>query len=444
MNTSTIMLPWAEEHFRNMEAGLNGEKSGSLHSLRKTAFEIFSSKGLPSPRTESWKYTNLRSLTQSGFSVALGAPQESHSAQVESLLLSDAVHTCIGVNGHILSSQKQNASTKGLTVLTLKELFKAEDELAACLKAKIGTLASIEESAIAAFNSSFVQDGVVIHLAKETILEQPIQIVWYTETGFASYPRILLVLDEGASCQLVENYAGAEGQYLSAPVTEVFVSEGAELEHIVIQEEGDDASRVALTQIEQASRSRYKSIQLNFGGNLVRNEIEPLLNGEEIHADLIGLNILRQSQHVDNTTLLDHAKPNSESHELYKGVYADSSSGIFNGTIIVRPDAQKTNAIQSNQSLLLSDSASSKARPQLKIWADDVKCTHGATVGQLEDDALFYLRARGIGKETARAMLITAFAEEVIGHISSDELRTRVDQNLHKKLDVILQGLAKG
>ena len=437
MKTQSIALPWVEQSFQSFEAGLNGEKEGAFHTIRQQACAVLKEKGLPSPKNESWKYTNVSSVSKLAPVIA----QEVPAWDEKGYNFSDipgALCTIQGVNGKVLTDLDVLNLPEGVSICSLQSLLKEQDSRSEAFS----SLLDPAGYSLAALNASFMSDALVITVKAGVTVEAPLVWQWFTTAEGSSFPRLLVVLEDKADLTLIQTFRGAQDQsYLCAPVAEYIVGNEARCTTIVHQEESLKATHLSLAGVRQGDKSFFRSVHFNFGGSLVRNEIEPALDGEEIFTDLIGLNVLSGKQHVDNTTILDHKKPNSESNELYKGVYADSSTGVFNGTIIVRPDAQKTNAIQSNQSLLLSDSASSKARPQLKIWADDVRCTHGATVGQLEDEALFYLRSRGIGKEKARQMLIAAFVEEVVASIESESLQEFFTEKVDQRLDAILETL---
>lgn len=240
--------------------------------------------------------------------------------------------------------------------------------------------------------------------------------------------------------EVIETYAGInDGGYFTNSVTEIFAKPGAKVRHAKLGFESAQALHLGKIGVRQERDSSVATLAFTIGGALVRNEVDPVLDGTGCEGVLNGLTILDDTQHVDNCTVIDHAQPNSESHELFKGIYLGKSRGVFSGTIIVRQDAQKTNAIQNNQSLLLSDEASIETKPQLKIWADDVKCTHGATVGQLDEDAMFYLRSRGIPLEAARNMLVHAFASDVLREETNESLRAYLETRLLQKLGVVEQ-----
>jgi Fe-S cluster assembly protein SufD len=307
----------------------------------------------------------------------------------------------------------------------------------------LGRYAGFREQAFVALNTALFRDGAFIYVPRGKVVESPIHIVYLAtqdERPIASHVRNLYVVDENAHATIVESYAGA-GRYFTNTVTEIVVGVNANLDHYKVQQESESAYHVATQQLEQAGPSVFTSHSISFGGALVRNDINGRLGGEHIESTINGLYVVNGRQHVDNHTAIDHAMPNCNSHELYKGIMDGSSTGVFNGKIFVRQDAQKTDAKQTNQNLLLSRDAVIDTKPQLEIFADDVRCTHGATVGQLDSDALFYLRSRGIGEAEARSMLVYAFARDVLDRIKIEPLRLGLEETLLKKLAI--QGVSE-
>ena len=412
--------------------------------VRTEAREQFSKLGFPTTKNEEWKYTSTAAIARGTFKPA--------TLSTESKTLNLQALTKIGVtaldgprlvfiNG---SFSKELSSTAGLprgvTITTLAQA--AQDSATAqTMKGQFASRANYREQAFVALNTALVEDGAFISIADGVHAAAPIVVLFVVteEQGdVAVYPRMLIQLGKASECTIVECYAGlSEARYLTTAVTEISVAEGAVGNHFRIQLEGKNACHVSTTEIVQGRKSNFATHSYSFGGMLVRNDVNPTLDGDGIESKLNGLSVLYKEQHVDNHTVIDHAKPHSVSHELYKGIYADASHGVFNGTIIVRPDAQKTNAIQSNQTLLLSGDAMIDAKPQLKIWADDVRCTHGATVGQLSDDALFYLRSRGIGAAAAKRMLIRAFASDLLEQVELAPLREMLEHLIADKLSAI-------
>ena len=283
--------------------------------------------------------------------------------------------------------------------------------------------------------------GVFIQIPNGIAVDKPVVLlncISKNADGQMLFPRVLIEAGDNAQADVIEVALGAaETAYGCFNVVETLLGDNTQISYIIVNRHSAEASVFNAISGEQGRDSTLRTGVFNFGGKVTRNEIYSTLNGENGRSEILGLNVLEQKQHVDNHTVLDHAVPHCESFELVKGVYGDSSKGVFDGTIIVRPDAQKTNAIQSNQSLLLTDKATSNTKPQLKIWADDVKCTHGATVGQLDDNGMFYLRSRGIAEPAARAMLIHAFASEVVSEVGLEFLQESLEVLLTEKLDRI-------
>ena len=295
--------------------------------------------------------------------------------------------------------------------------------------------ANYSAHAFAALNTAFLHDGAFIYLPPEAVVEEPISLNSTVTT--ASEPplmwprRRLIVAGRNSQATICERYSGAPAlTYFTNAVTEIVLDEGAIIDHYKVQQEGDAAFHIATTQIQMGRSSRFSSHNLTFGGKLTRNDINAILDGEGCECTLNGLYMGDGEQLIDNHTRIDHARPHGTSHELYKGILDGKARGVFSGRIYVHQDAQKTDAKQTNQTLLLSDDAIIDTKPQLEIFADDVKCTHGATVGQLDAESLFYLRSRGIGREEARALLTFAFANDIIGRVKIEPLRAELESRL--------------
>ena len=291
-------------------------------------------------------------------------------------------------------------------------------------------------------NTAFMFDGVFVEIEKNAQIASPIVVRWIAsekseKTLFS--PRLFLKAGAHSKATIVERFESEKPNttYLTNAVVESTVGEGAILTHYRVQQESLKAFHISSIRAEIEQNSSFLTHTFSFGSQLARNDVQVRMNGANCQVIMNGLSALQGDQHVANSTLLDHAKPHCESHELYKGIYGGTSEGVFSGTIIVREDAQKTNAIQSNRSLLLTDTATVNTRPQLKIWADDVKCTHGATIGQLDLDGMFYLRSRGISEVEAKNLLIHAFASEVIATVDHDGLRVELEELLSEKLSIV-------
>ncbi|MCB0319545.1 MAG: Fe-S cluster assembly protein SufD [Bdellovibrionales bacterium] len=417
-----------------------------LAEVRSRAQSELRVLGLPSAQSEDWKYTNLRDVENGTFELASrdvvsSVTNENFSTRALPLAESYRIAT---VDGFVSSEHSDDFQEypKGVRVCSFAQLqMDSNADLRAIYDRVYTSLSPVSSDAVSALSASYVQDGIVITVARNTTVEVPVYIqhmVSRTSESVASFPRVVVVLEEGAHLQVVEHFAGARDAVAGfiTSVAEVVVGKNAEVQYYQIGEDLPQQQRISRIHIRQERDSRAKTFSFTFGGKLVRNEVFPTLAGEGAFTGMYGLSVLKDTQHVDNFTVLDHAVPHCESDERYKGIYDDSSKGVFCGTIIVRPDAQKTNAIQNNQGLLLSDRASLATKPQLKIWADDVKCTHGATVGQLDQDQLFYLRSRGIGQRDARNMLVRAFAGDVTREIPLHDLREYLDDRVVEKLSL--------
>ncbi len=433
---------WASRHFQVFEGGLNGESKSTFHALRKEAFKHFSAKGFPTKRLEEWRYTDLGDLAK--FPLEFAKEDSSFGEDSLKQIFGNflPLHRVVFVNGK-LSPSLSTPWNKNASLWSLASVLtggKAEPEAAQLLDRHLAQYADSANHPFIALNTAFAKDGAIIRLSRGASISEPLHLIFVTtsqEKQVVTYPRILIVAEENSEGSFVEHYCGFDSsRYLTTPVTEVVGGKNSRISHLKVQREGRGAYHVGTLQVQLSEGATFATNTFSFGGGVVRNEINPVLNGEHITCTFNGLTVLNGEQHVDNHTVLDHAKPNCQSTEVFKGIYSDRSKGVFNGTIIVRPDAQKTNAIQSNQTLLLSDEASIDSQPQLKIWADDVKCTHGATIGQLDEDALFYLRSRGIGVETARNILVHAFASDLISQVSGNpEIREYLAELLLAKLD---------
>ena len=385
---------WANTAFDKFEASLNGEKNSFFHPLRKKALSSLVKQDLPSKKNEAWKYTRADVVR----SVSANSNLDFDSASLSELdfsTLKDS-HKLIFVNGKFVEAMSSYSPEDGVVVRALSDVMSDDGSHDLVnLEKYIGKIANHDDDAFVALNTAFATEGAYISVAKNKKISKPVELIFATTeeaSNHSSHPRVVIVGETGSEANIIERFVSfGSTEYMTTVVTEIALAENTNFNHYKLQLESDSAYHVSHVYADIKSNSCLKTFQFAFGGSTVRNEVWPVIDGEGVWAHLYGLSVLRDKQHVDNYTVINHSKPNSESNELYKGIYADKSRGIFNGTIIVEQDAQKTNAIQSNQSLLLSSDATSISRPQLKIWADDVKCTHGATIGQLDEDGLFYL-----------------------------------------------------
>lgn len=409
-----------------------------LKNLHQNGLDRFTELQLPTSRDEEWRFTNVGPLVQKRYATAAVAPVIDAQA-IEELVtqaaLDDEFHRLVFVNGRYNDAWSHRHPLP--TGVAVESLATAIEQHADSLERQLAHYAEYRNTAFTALNTAFIHDGTHISIPDSTTIDRPIQLIFVSagerEASLVSHPRNLISVGNGSQATLIESYCGLnESEYFTNAVTEVHLAESAFLDHYKLQQEGRNAVHVATTQIAQQAGSRYRSHYLSFGAALARNELNCVLDGEDIHCSLNGLYMPSGSQHMDCRTRIDHAQPNCSSHELYKGILDDNAKGVFNGKIYVHPDAQKTDAKQSNQALLLSDDAVIDTKPQLEIYADDVKCTHGATVGELDQHSLYYLRSRGISRELARSILIFAFTNEAVQEVSVDAIRRYLDDVLLK------------
>ncbi len=425
---------WYQSRFADFEQNLNGETQSPVHQLRRDAIAHFTATGFPTSRDEEWRFTNIAPLARIGFELA-AKTDEPATADIASLRY--GLPGPVFVDGHFAPSLSQlDALPQGVVVKNLRTAFIEDADL---VSRYIGQDAMSQEQAFTALNTAFVQDGVLIYLPQGTVLDTPLHTLFLStgaKANAVSHPRVLVVAEAHAEATLVESYAGLGVEvYLTNAVCEINVGENASIDHYRVQREAPTAFHISATHVREARSARFRSTAITLGGSLTRNHVHTALMGEGIDSTLNGLYIENGSQHVDNHTLIEHVQPNCQSHEFYKGVLDDEASGVFRGKIHVHQAAQKTDAYQANQNLLLSDSAKIDTKPQLEIYADDVKCSHGATIGQLDADAIFYLRSRGIGHREAVRVLTRAFAGEVLDRVRIDGLRDELDRLVTERLD---------
>jgi len=419
---------------------LQEKTAGKIAPLSERVAEarsVWSKVLFPSQRLESWKYTNPEQIAKGPFVLAslTGSDAEVAELVTRSLVRGlETSNTLVFVDGAFSAKHSHIAQAKGLQVTRLLDSSDAAS--------RIGMLEQHRCEAFAALATALLSDCVCVSVERGCVVEAPVQIfhvVTSASQGAVVTPRVFVEAAENAKVTVVESHIGASGaRYLSLPMVELITEQGAFIDYYKVQDESEASFHIAGVTASQAKDSEIRTHLFAFGGALVRNNAQVLLKGAGGQAVLNGLSLLRDSQHVDNATLIHHIEPHSESREHFKGIYGGASKGVFSGTITVEKIAQKTNAFQSNQALLLSGDASIESRPQLKIWADDVKCTHGATVGQLDADALFYLRSRGIGRQEAQAFLVHAFASEVLSSVSVASVKSHIEALISKKLEAIL------
>lgn len=401
-----------------------------LTERRLLAIERFSLLGFPTTKHEEYKYTNLSKIARGewqpgpGGSAPPDALAKAHYADLKGPRL-------VFVDGRFdaVNSTVDNLPT-GLEAGSLAATV-------ASLEGHLTRYADFEDHALTALNTAFFVDGAVIRVAEKAVIEQPIHVIFIAtgDAGTVSWPRVLIHAARQSQVKVIESFvSAADGAHWSNSVTEIVAEEAARIEHFQVQQESLEAYHTGRVEMIEERNSYISTISLAFGNALIRNDVNITLDDEAGECALDGLFVIRGKQHVDHHTRIDHAKPHCNSHQLYKGVLDDSSRGVFNGKIIVRQDAQKTDAIQNNKNLLLSPKAEIDTKPQLEIDANDVRCTHGATIGQLNKESLFYLRARGIGETEARRLLVYAFAADLLERITLEPLKVHFEQMLMRSL----------
>ena len=424
------------DHFKAFESALNGESKLPIHQLRREAMERFRNVGFPTTRHEEWRFTNVSSVAKADFRPVIAPEQAGVSSADVARLSYGEGHLLVFVNGHFAKDLSLVRSLPaGVVCGSLAAAFLSRDPLVQKL---FGTLAVSADSPFVYLNTAFVRDGAYIAVPDGVVMKESIHVLYIASTEDAALIslRNLIVLGQNAECSIVESYSSLKnGRYLTNAVTEIFASDGSVLEHDKLQNEALGAFHVAMIQARLGRGARCTSNSIALGGSIVRNNVAVLLDDQGGECTLNGLSLGTGDQLLDNHTTIDHAKPNCSSHELYKSILDGTSRGVFNGKIFVRPQAQKTDAKQTNKTLLLSDGATIDTKPQLEIFADDVKCTHGATVGQLDAEQVFYLRTRGIDESAARDILTFAFASDVVRRVHVEPLRIRLEALIRQRLD---------
>jgi Fe-S cluster assembly protein SufD len=408
---------------------------------REAALASFERAGVPTARDEEFKYLPLRRLEAETFAPAYGATVGREEVSRTALGDIDAI-TLAFVNGEFAPElSSTDVLPEGVFVGTLAEALSALPEAATSLGTIAtyeGKLGSTNDPRFIDLNTAYLGEGAVVSIPRGVALERPVHLRYIVKADhgpIAVYPRVLILLGENAQARIVESYAGLEGTAFVNGVTEIDLGENAWLELTRFQSETSTSIHISNTAAAQATGSTFIHTSANFGGAIVRNDVNVWGGGEHTETSLNSANLGADEQVVDNHTRIDHATPNCHSFETYKSILRDRSVGVFNGKIFVYEDAQKTDAKQTNQAILLSPTATMNTKPQLEIFADDVKCTHGATIGQLREDALFYLRARGIPKAQAQALLVYAFAAEVLEKITVEPVRDALERELFRKLE---------
>jgi Fe-S cluster assembly protein SufD len=404
--------------------------------LRKEAISYLEKLGLPSNKSEEYRFTPITKHIEKNFAWKNELSTSSITSIDNFLIPELQANILVFINGSFSKNYSKIISPNDhLVIKTLAEAFQSESIVISSYFDKIG---SSQNDPFAAMNSAFWHGGVYINIPDKTIVEKPIFLLHINDTTLSqviAHTRMLLIVGQQSEASIIEKFETTGGEASFHTFTEeILVSESASLNYYKIQNDKGAACQVANSAIQQLSGSKVSAFTLTLNGQLIRNNFSITIDGEHCESHFNGLYLLKGKTLVDNHTVVDHKKPNSQSNELYKGIMDGNSKGVFNGKIYVRPQAQKTNAFQSNRNILISDDATINTKPQLEIWADDVKCSHGCTTGQLDEEALFYLQSRGISKQSAQAMLLYAFAADVVATIPDSGIKNYFDLLISERL----------
>jgi Fe-S cluster assembly protein SufD len=407
-----------------------------LELVRSSAMDRFEQLGFPPVRDEDWKYTNLATLAKEEFvPVTRGS---TGALEIEGYAETAENHLVV-VDGFL----REDLSTKtGLGDVVAIDLFNAVEDARynKIVRKYLARNAGYHNNGLTALNTAFLQSGVFLWIPKNVKLEQPLQITFVADVQHgASFPRLLVVAEENSSATLIESFVSSDGgKYFTNAIAEIVLKDGSQFEHYRIQRESNDAYHVSTTSAELGRSSRYYTTSINLGAQLSRHDVSVVMDHEGAETSVDGLYMVGSDQHTDTHSVIDHKQPHCTSHQLYKGILDGTGRAVFNGKVFVREGAQKTDAQQTNKNLLLSDKARVDTKPQLEIYADDVKCAHGAAIGQIDPEELFYLETRGIGPDLGRSLLTYGFAEEVIGKIKIDSIRSQLDEIVLRQLHTSL------
>lgn len=412
----------------------------TVHGIRSKAMASFEKEGFPTRKDEEWKYTSLKSVLNHDYSVFPESESAIEFKDVKKYFLHEIdSYKVVFIDG-VYSSFLSETTHDGYDICLMSAALK-KPKYKMVIDNFFNKIANHKNS-LTNLNTAFALEGAYINIGKNTVLPKPIQIVnFYTgnEKEILLQPRNLIVVGENSHVQIIERHQSlTDNAALTNSVTELFVNKRSIVDYYKIQNDNTNASLIDNMFVQQKEHSIASVNTFSFGGKLTRNNVEFFHEGEHVESHINGISILKDKQHVDNHTLIHHKFPNCESFELYKGIYDDASTGVFNGKVIVDQEAQKTNAFQQNNNILIGDKASINAKPQLEIFADDVKCSHGCTIGQLDESALFYMQSRGIPAKEAKALLLYAFGNDVVEKIKIPELRTRITKLIALKLGVQL------
>lgn len=425
------------EQYQQLQSITDKATAGSLLPIEQQAYDSFNRLGIPTSKHEEWKYTRISGVFNKDF--ALASEQRFSASDVDAVRLPghEEANELVFLNGMFMESFS-NIRSSSLTVMPLQTA--AANEYSEIVSKHVGDSSRYIKDGIHALNTAFLQQGIFLQVKKGKVVEHPLYIYNITDarsSNILSQPRTLVHVAENAQVQIVETYAtlGSDESFTNQ-VMEIVVEQNANVEYYKIQNDTSKTSQVSTTHFMQVGKSYVHAVTITLNGGIVRNNLNIAMAADRSEAHLYGLYFLKGNTHADNHTVVDNIQPNCFSNELYKGIVGDHATAVFNGKIYVQPLAQKTNAFQSNKNILLSDDATVNTKPQLEIFADDVKCSHGCTVGQLDEEGLFYLRSRGISESIAKSLLIHAFAIDILEHIKPVQIRNYVDQLISERLEL--------
>jgi len=408
-----------------------------VHDIRSEAIKTFEDKGFPTKKEEAWKYTSLNRVLKHNYCVFPRQDTTLEYRDIKKYFIHDIdSYKIVFVDGRY-SSHLSQTTHEGMDICLLSAAI-SKPKYRLIIENYFNKAAT--KDSLSSLNTAFSSEGAYIHIPKNKLVEKPIQIIHFStgnESALMLQPRNLIIAEGNSHVQIIERHQSlTENPVLTNCVTEIFTNKRAIVDYYKVQNDNYNASLIDNTFVRQQQESHCYVHTFAFGGKLTRNNLNFFQHGERIDSTLKGVTIIGEGQHVDHNTLVHHTKPNCESHQDYKGIFGDNATGVFNGKIIVEKDAQKTNAFQANNNILVSDKATINTKPQLEIFADDVKCSHGCTIGQIDENALFYLRSRGIPKKEAKALLMYAFSNNVLSSVKIPELKQRITKLIANKLGV--------
>ena len=408
-----------------------------VHDIRSEAIKQFESIGFPTKKLENWKYTSLKNLLNNDYSVLPQLNNVLEFKDIRKYLIDDIdSYKIIFVDGKYCSHLSETTH-EGMDICTLSAAL-SQSKYELIVENYFNKIA--HDDGITSLNTAFSNEGAFIHIPKNKFVDKPVQIIHFStgnESSLMFQPRNMIVVEENSQVQIIERHQSLnKNKVFTNSVTEIYAEKKSIIDYYKIQNDNLEASLIDNTYVDQQRNSSFSMHTFSFGNELVRNNLNISQNDEFIETTIKGVTIIGDKQHVDHNTLINHNQPNCNSHQDYKGIYDGKSTGVFNGRVLVKKEAQKTNAFQSNNNVLISDKATINAKPQLEIYADDVKCSHGCTVGQLDKNALFYLKSRGIPKKEATALLMYGFANNILKSVKIPEIKTRINHIIANKLGV--------